>query len=773
MPQYEMNLRDYVRIVKKRRLVIIVSTLLVGFLAFAFSETPPTKWEAMAEVRVSLTQNLADLLKQTLAVREESSLETEQHIITSQAVMVMAGARLGKGSRFFIDYEDDLRAGPITDAQVRAVLGNAEHKRCVDMLQKATKTKVKERTTIIQIICMGETPRESKEMASALAEAYTDYSNQQSAGRHRNYREQLAKALTQARRRLHDTGAQLERLSQRMTEQGAVGSSGLQDAVKVRQRLQSELGILRGHIGVLEKEDVAKSGLVLNFRQGDPTNVALARLEGEIDLLRSQRDKLFVHLTEASPQIQELLAQLRARQANVVTELRAARERKARELGVLAAQIRKLPETEKEMREGNLQYSLAERRYQELTAQEQQLAMSMEQEFKKAYVTRWPEETKRIRFAGRWTKTGVAGIIGLILGFFLAIVIEILDTSIDTIDDVEGYLDTPVLGVVPHIDVKTTREEILQASAQPMAEVVAERLALLVTQFDPKAPAAEAFRALRTNVEYARQERKGSTFLVTSAALSEGKTTVAANLGIALAQGGKKTLLVDADLRRPKLYRMFGVEKDPGFSDVIFGRVSGAEATRTITDVVLGDMSTNDIMRTPGLENLHILPSGPLPSNPAELLAAAAVPKFIEQLKAKYDIVLFDAPPVLPVTDSTVLARSLDGVLLVYQIGKVGRGALKRAKTQLDNVKASVWGVVLNDLAAEMPGLSRETEYYRQYYHKEEKLKAGLWSRVRGWRTSRRASASVRQDASGETGWQPGRFPPPLAGGCAWAQRGQ
>jgi len=325
-------------------------------------------------------------------------------------------------------------------------------------------------------------------------------------------------------------------------------------------------------------------------------------------------------------------------------------------------------------------------------------------------------------------------LVGLIFGFLYAVVMEVLDTSIDTIDDVEELLGTHVRGVIPHVDMRELRAIIREANPDLSEDQLPDRPVLFATQLGPKSASAEAFRTLRTNLEFEMAKQGGNALAIASAALGEGKTSTTCNLAVAFAQNGKKTILVGGDLRRPSVYRAFGLEKQPGLSEVLQGRQAVQEAVRTVSDMMLGDMSTENVLRTPGLENLHILTCGGSPANPSELLSHEQTRKVMEELKGEWDVVLVDCPPVLPVADAVIMSTYVDGVLLVYQVGKIARGVLKRAKQQLDNVGASVWGVVLNDLTPEVSEF-KDAHYYRQdsYYMTDESGKrGGLLSRMFG-----------------------------------------
>jgi Mrp family chromosome partitioning ATPase len=340
-------------------------------------------------------------------------------------------------------------------------------------------------------------------------------------------------------------------------------------------------------------------------------------------------------------------------------------------------------------------------------------------------------------------------VIGFAVGLVLAFVRETLDTSIGTIEDVESYLGVPVLGVVPHIDSRETVQRILERRPA-LAQIDPEALlshSLLITHFDPKSPVAEAYRTLRTNIQFARMERSGKVLVVSSPTLQEGKTTTIVNLALTMAQSGQKTLLVGANMRRPSIHRFFGIEREPGLSNILVGSAQWRDCIRTVADILMGRFEMEDIMAAPGLDNLHIIEAGPVPANPSELLSTPAMSGFLHSVRDVYDVILVDTPPILPVTDSAIVASQADGVVLVYQAGKVGRLVLKRAKVHVENVGGKVWGVVLNDVKTEIAGYAY-TQYYTHYYGEETAADPGTdrLERVRGfvrnlWRRGPRAAA--------------------------------
>lgn len=204
----------------------------------------------------------------------------------------------------------------------------------------------------------------------------------------------------------------------------------------------------------------------------------------------------------------------------------------------------------------------------------------------------------------------------------------------------------------------------------------------LVTISNPRSPIAEAYRTLRTNLEFSNLDRSLRALLVTSPGPDEGKSTTLANLAVTIAQGGKRVILVDADLRRPSQHQIFNLKNSVGLSDMVRD------------DALLANPPLQDT----GVPNLQVLTSGPLPPNPAEILGSKRMSDILAALLSRADMVLLDAPPVIAVTDAAVLSAKVDGVLLVIRAGKTKRENAKKAQQQLEKINARIIGVVLNNV---------------------------------------------------------------------------
>lgn len=221
----------------------------------------------------------------------------------------------------------------------------------------------------------------------------------------------------------------------------------------------------------------------------------------------------------------------------------------------------------------------------------------------------------------------------------------------------------------------------------------------LITQRDPMAAASEAFRVLRTNLQFLGLDKPLKSILVTSGTPGEGKSTVTANLAVAFAQTGAEVCLVDADLRRPMVAKMFGLDNYTGLTSALIGQ-GGVEKAVRKTEI-------------PGLS---VITSGPIPPNPAELLGSGRMGRLLEELENRFEMVLIDSPPVLAVTDAAVLAPKVGGVLMVARAGQVARQQAAHAKDALEAVKARVLGVVLDGVEPQ----GRQGYYYYYYYQSHD-----------------------------------------------------
>jgi tyrosine-protein kinase Etk/Wzc len=272
------------------------------------------------------------------------------------------------------------------------------------------------------------------------------------------------------------------------------------------------------------------------------------------------------------------------------------------------------------------------------------------------------------------------GMLGVIVAFFQ----EYLDDTIKDAEMVKRELLLPLLAVIPYIPT-------------PEGDREREKHITLIAHYDPKSTISESFRSLRTSIHFSGVSKKRQVLMVTSSLPYEGKTTIIGNLAVILSQTGARVLLLDCDLRRPSLHRLYGRPKAPG-----------------LTELLAGDNNIESIIHNTGIPGLDFISAGTTPPNPAELLGSDQMKKLIQSFRESYDTILIDAPPVLAVTDALLLSAMTDMVFMVLELGRVPIKAADHAREVLQNVGAPIAGFVLNDKTEHR--LERYGYYGEKYY---------------------------------------------------------
>jgi len=274
----------------------------------------------------------------------------------------------------------------------------------------------------------------------------------------------------------------------------------------------------------------------------------------------------------------------------------------------------------------------------------------------------------------------LAVILGLFTGFGLALFLEYLDNTIKLPDEIKEDLNIPYLGAVPAFSQNGIPHHIPSD---------------LVTIHSPKSPVSESYRGIRTGILFSSADKSPQVIMVTSVSPLEGKTTSAANLSVILANAESRVLLIDADMRRPRIHKVFEVDRKIGLSSVLVG-------TESLKDAIVSSR----------VDGLDILPVGHIPPNPSEIIGSQKMEKLLDALRKKYSRIIIDSPPMLAVTDAVVLSQMVDGVLLVIRSGETPRTAIQNSLARLQTVKAKILGAILNSV-----GVGRDSYYYYQYSH--------------------------------------------------------
>ncbi len=272
--------------------------------------------------------------------------------------------------------------------------------------------------------------------------------------------------------------------------------------------------------------------------------------------------------------------------------------------------------------------------------------------------------------------------LGLMFGVGLALLLELMDTTVKTSRDLSRHVHVPILGTIPDVDDEEMDIEQVE----------------LATRTSPRSMVAEAFRTIRTNLLLSAPAERQRSVLIASAKPEEGRTTVATNLALSLALGGRRVLLIDANFHRPAIQRFFPAPSSSG----------------GLSNILIGQATLNEVTVNTEVPNLDVLPSGPIPPNPTELLAGSYLKRMIADAHERYDQIIFDGPPVLLVSDSLVLAGAVDGVILVCRAKSTSRGVAMRGRELLERVNGRIFGAVLNAAQVARGGYFREQ--IRSYY---------------------------------------------------------
>ncbi len=480
---------------------------------------------------------------------------------------------------------------------------------------------------------------------------------------------------------------------------------------------------------ILKKEGIIENAIMVSaFSEGEGD--VFRERYGELLKSYEERHSLLRYLTQEHPQVRDVNSRISSTTGFLISQLQgnlkmlsAQRDDSDRSLDDMRRKYMESGEQKYEMQRLDTRISDLQNQYTEYMRQLQSLQIKKSERIDEVTITE-PAVINRNPTnpaTSPYTITGIGVLIGLIIGLIFAFIFEAFDTSIGTIEDVESYLSVPVIGLIPQIEMEELKGDIAQYNRKGRDDTkLSEDHARLVIHYAPKSNLAESYRALRTNIQFLSFEREAKVLLFTSSSPKEGKTTTIVNLALTMAQSGNRVLLVDADMRKPKVDRIFGLDRERGLSEIILGNHPWRSCVKTVTDIITGELGMTDIILTPGIDNLHIITCGTVPPNPSELLNSESMDHFVREARGEYDTILFDSAPVLPATDAAVLGRKIDGVVFVYSFGKVSRSSLRRAKAQLDNVKVRVIGVVLNGIRSESMIDFHEYRYKKYYYAEDD-----------------------------------------------------
>jgi capsular exopolysaccharide synthesis family protein len=723
-PQAEPNaisFRDYLSIFYKRRWVMAVFFAVVVGAAGVWLVREPRVYRAVSSLEISpvapryLGTGVQDVAESgaTMYWQTKEFFETQYQIIRSRAVAQRVSDKLGLTSDPAF-----LGVAAIKDpAKQRQAMVGADP---VARLQGMIRVEPVKDSRIVRL-AVEDTDRERAALiANAYGEAYIEHTLDKKLDTTRaaslwlaDQLDDLKKKLESSEVGLHHFKRENDILTASFEDKQSISSQrllALNDALTKARTRRAELESRRRTLAEAKKRAVAGDPAAFDSVAAVAQSVLVGQLKLRLVALTEEREELASRYLPQHPRllaVEERLAEISRTVDRETGKIVAALDNEFREASDTEQQLVALIDGAKreafEVNKREIDYVKLKREQEnnqrlydlvlqrlkdaELTGM---LRTSTVQLLDAALVPSIPVKPNR----------KVVMILSIILGLLgavsLALFFEYLDNTVKTHDDVERYLQLPFLGIVPSIHEKG-QEQLPVAERGRNRDLHAHRR--------PKSSVAECIRSVRTNLLFMTPDKPLKRLLITSSGPQEGKTTVAVNLAIAFSQAGSRVLLVDTDMRRPRIHRAFGLPNDAG-----------------VSSLMLQSARLEDVVKETAVPNLFLLPCGPIPPNPAELIHTERFKKLLLELDAKYDRVIFDSPPVAAVTDALILSGDVDGVVLVAKAGRTVREVAMRTRQSLADVNARLFGMVLNDLDLERRGYGYYYYYQKYGYYYGEKV---------------------------------------------------
>jgi polysaccharide biosynthesis transport protein len=695
-----IDLRVYWRTIRKRWPIIALAAVLAAGIAFIWTYRQPKVYEATCELVIDsmapqVLQGVKDVVEMGTGTfwGNKEFFETQYRIIQSTAVLKGVVEKLG------LQNDPAYRnRGPNGKADVmdiaRAILPQVQLKPVKD-------------SRLAQIVISDGKPERAAMIANAVADSYVEYNLDYKLEGARTATAWLSEQASELRRKLQASELALyeykknrnllavgldEKMNMNVTNLSHVNRR-LSEVRLQRVELESTRKLIQA-----ARDNIDEKASIPEIQKSD----TIRRIKESFVSLVQQKGDLTTKYGDEHPRIKAIdsqLAALKERYQYEIDEVLASFEKGYKATVDTEQALERMMEAEKkeaiELSKIEVEYKPLGRAadenirvYQMIATRQKEIDLTglmrvnNVRVLERAIVPRSPVFPKPMQ------NLGIGLLVGLGAGIALAFLIEALDNTLKTQANVESLLGVPVLGLIPIIGGKQEDKD------EP--DKVRERD--LGVYLDPRSLAAECCRSIRTNILFMSPDRPVRTLVVTSPSPREGKTTTAINLAVTMAETGGRVLVIDTDLRRPRLHRSFGVPNQVGISTVIVGKSTLDEAIKS-TDV----------------PNLDVLPCGPTPPNPSELLHTSRFAKVLQDCAARYDRVILDSPPCSAVTDPAVLGNVADGVILIVQAGSTTREAALHACRQLSAAKARVLGVILNEIDFSNPAYGYQYYYYQNY----------------------------------------------------------
>jgi succinoglycan biosynthesis transport protein ExoP len=690
----DTTLTDAWMTVRKRRYIILAAALFGIVYAFYQIATRPRLYQAIGSIEIRSGSSNEFRVGAATVGSTNYTIPTQVAILKSDTLMLSVARDLNLAN------DPDFMGLKVRNPQVVNIDEPVVRQHVIAILQSDITLSPVPKTDIIHIDCLTPRARLSADIVNKLIDEYRDRSLLTSSDFSKRVSNSLSPQLAELQQEVEKSQEQVIELQKRL---GVLGfdpthnqiTSNLDDLTRAAEQAQLNRIMAQVRYQVLTGMSRTDMDESVDQIKGQAATSQLPTLRGQLDIARSSLASLTSNLGPNHPQVKAARAQVNELE-KVITEEQNRVLAQAKEDLVAAQteenQTRAALEAEKagayKLRDDLVDYTIAQRDYESSRT----LYEALLQRLRTAGVGGGLESTEidiidsavppvSPSLRPRTTILIIDTILGLILGLIIAFILESLDTGLNTVAEIEAISGLPSLALIPRIR---------RAAETPNMSPALRNLRVLSS---PKSQFAESFRALRTSLLLSTAGHEPQVILLTSATPSEGKTTVSINLACVLAQRDVRVLLIDADLRRPTVHHRFGLNGKIGLTSVLTGSMPLEQAVQNVAEI----------------SNLDVLVSGPVPPFPTEMLGSETMRQLLEKARGVYTHIVMDSPPLLSVTDSVVLARDSDAVVLIVRHGKSGKHAVRRARDLLQRAGAQVTGIALNAVDLNSP------EYYSYY----------------------------------------------------------
>lgn len=711
MTQRDLNIVDYWNIVFRQKYLIVAVTLVMalatGGLIFMFE--PPITYQAMTKVKLERPINVQNYLAEALSNSYVDEIASQSTMVRSFPVMERVAQELGL---LPTQASPELRQ---SDAYLRTIYD----------LQQQVHAEQEGSTTIIKIIGKAKTGEAAAQLANTVAQAYRAYSTNLRTKRVADVQQFAETQMTTIEGRLQEAEDALRQFK----EQQGHGFLNEEARGHLARITRLEVENDKTHLTRLETmkqiELLENEQMVFDFEEaeafyvriftGDPTQVLFRQNLTLIDLLR-ERETLLIEMTPQHPQVTTLNVKIQHLQQEMVGELAAKIEYLHNQEGILTRQLTQERAKHQRFPLAAIQLSRLEREvqvnaelYAKLRGKHQEIQLVNAQQIEEIIVldpAPIPHEFVQV------VPDVLKGLISVLLGLFVGVIAAFLRESIASPmgkpQDIEEQLRVPILGVVPAFTEKALKAAARQQLGIGESEERIRIFSKLFCLLDPQSKLSETIRSIRSNLQFACVDREVKTILMTNLGSANGRVSTSSgsatlvNLALLLAEDGKRVLLVDANIRNPVIHESLGLARESGLTEALVEGADWREHVRTATDLMMGPLGIERVLRTPELDLFDVLTAGTESANPSKLLQSERLEELIQNMREAYDYVLLDAAPLLSVADSLVLGAKVDGVVLLCQDTRTSSAVWQRTKGLLAQARAVLLGVVLTNAKADV-----------------------------------------------------------------------